>query len=177
MKALSRERTHTWADLDDLMASMIASDSHIGWLRKLMAGEVPAPPAASTMGFRPEAVQPGHVVFSMTASEWMANPLGVVHGGITSTLLDTVLTLCVLTELPQHKACTTIGLNVHFVRPLLPTGETVTAEGTAVHVGTTLATSEGRVYDSRGRVIAHGTSSLAVIDASTMDFTKSRVRP
>ena len=36
-------------------------------------------------------VEAGRVVFEMEAAEFHYNPLNIVHGGMTSTLLDTVM--------------------------------------------------------------------------------------
>jgi uncharacterized protein (TIGR00369 family) len=103
------------------------------------------------------------VTFSVPTHEWTANPAGVVHGGFTSTLLDTVLTLAVQTRLPQDRMATTVDLHVHMVRALLPDGRRMTAEASAVHVGANLATAEGRVLSPDGKLIAHGTGTFAII--------------
>jgi len=104
----------------------------------------------------------------MTAREWMCNPAGVVHGGMTAVLLDTVLTLAVVSKLPGGKSAQTIDMNVHYVRPILPTGEKIVAVGTAVHIGSTIGTAEGRVHNAAGKLIAHGTATLAILDNATM---------
>jgi len=135
------------------------------WLQSVMNGDLPPPPIVAALEMRPEEIDSGRVVFSMPAREWMCNPSGVVHGGMAATLLDTVLSLAVVSKLPKGKTCQTVQMNLNYVRPLLPTGERVTAEGIAVHAGTTLGTAEARLHDSRGRLIAHGTATLAILDA------------
>jgi uncharacterized protein (TIGR00369 family) len=95
-------------------ANAIFGRDHMAWMREMQAGDIPPPPAARLMGFDIEAVEPGRVVFTMRAEEWMANPTGVLHGGLTSTLLDTVLTLAVTTQLPKDRYCTTLDLHDAF---------------------------------------------------------------
>ena len=56
-------------------------------------------------------------------SRWMPgpehlNPLGVVHGGILSTLLDSAMGCAVHTTLAAGETYTTLGLDVKFVRPV-----------------------------------------------------------
>ena len=165
MKQTLRERTFSWPAPSEVIAHA-GQGEHLQWLRDMRDHRVPAPPAAHAMGFEILTVDEGRIVFSMRAEEWMANPMGVVHGGLIATLLDTVLTLAVLVKLPQDRICTTIGLNVQFVRPVLLTGEALAGEGAAVHVGKTIGTAEGRVLDACGRLIAHGTSTMAIIPAS-----------
>ena len=165
MKQLARERTFTWHAPAATSAKIVGREPLV-WLREMQAGATPPPPASHLMGFDIETVEEGHVVFTMAAEEWMANPTGVVHGGLTSTLLDTVLTLAVQMKLPPNRYCTTIDLHVQFVRPLAPNGERVRGEGHAVHVGKTVATAEGRAYDAAGKLVAHATATLAILEAA-----------
>jgi uncharacterized protein (TIGR00369 family) len=141
----------------------MAGKPHLEWMRDMIAGNAPRPPLASAFGFAFESAEPGRVTFSVAAHEWTANPAGVVHGGFTSTLLDTVLTLAVQTRLPQDRMATTVDLHVHMVRPALPDGRRITAEASAVHIGANLATAEGRVLSPDGKLIAHGTGTFAII--------------
>lgn len=131
-------------------------------------GKIPPPPAASLLGFEMDAVEDGRIVFAARAEEWMSNPAGVTHGGVAAAILDTVLTLALITKLPPEKTATTTDLHVHFVRPLLPDGQRFTAEGLVVHAGKTFGTSEGKVYDAKGRIVAHGTGSFAIIDVARL---------
>ncbi|HZZ00519.1 MAG TPA: PaaI family thioesterase [Candidatus Baltobacteraceae bacterium] len=162
-----RERTFRWTDPREL--SRLAFDQNgLEWLHKMKTGELPPPPIVEALSFVPEELEEGRIVFSMRAEEWMCNPASVVHGGMAATLLDTVLTLAVVSKLPKGRTAQTIQMNVNYVRPLLPTGEKVTGEGFAVHVGTTIGTAEGRVYDARGKIIAHGSATLAILETETM---------
>jgi uncharacterized protein (TIGR00369 family) len=158
-----RNYTFTWTDPRELQRA-IADKPHLEWMRGIMTGDVPPPPLGSAFGYVVECIDAGRAVFSVAAHEWAANPLGVVHGGFTSTLLDTVLTLAVQSKLPQERMATTVDLHVHIVRPAVANGQKITAEATAVHVGTTLGTAEGRVTDGAGKLIAHGTGTFAIID-------------
>ncbi|MDE2481980.1 MAG: PaaI family thioesterase [bacterium] len=162
-----RERTYTWNDPREIARAIVGRE-HREWMTMMKEGALPHAPFASTLAFEIEEIGDGRVVFSMPLAEWMCNPTGVVHGGVSATLLDSVLTLSVLTRLPREKLCTTIDLNVHFVRPLFPSGARIRAEGSALHVGTTVATAEARLLDERDRLIAHATTSLAIIDAVAM---------
>src|SRR5579863_88487 len=151
-----RERTFTW-DAPLTTARAIMGREPLHWLREMMEGKIPPPPAARLMDFGIEAIEDGRVVFSMPTGEWMTNPAGVIHGGMSSTLLDTVMTLAVNTKLPAARMATTLDLHVRFLRPLFPTGDRVLAEGLAIHVGQSVGTAEGRVHDAKGRLIAHAT--------------------
>jgi uncharacterized protein (TIGR00369 family) len=157
-----RERTFTWSDPREVAANIIGRP-HEEWMADLAAGRIPQPPFASAMGYRAEGFEPGCVRFSVAAEEWSSNPVGVVHGGFTSALLDTVMTLAVVTRLPMDRTATTVDLHVHLVRPVLPDGRSMHAEGVAVNVGSTLGTAEGRIFDANGKLVAHGTGTFAII--------------
>jgi uncharacterized protein (TIGR00369 family) len=167
MTVKQRARNYEWHDPAEV-ARAIFGREHVDWMKATIAGDVPAAPFATTLGMKAEHAENGHVTFSMDLHEWMANPVGVVHGGMAATILDSVLTLAVTTRLPRGKFCTTVDLNVHFVRPMFPTGERVVADGHAVHVGATLCTAEARLIDGRGKVLAHATGSFAIVDAESV---------
>jgi uncharacterized protein (TIGR00369 family) len=167
VKQIARERTFTWTNPLEL-AKRLFSVEGIAWLRAMKAHELPPPPVVSALGMDVESVEDGAVAFSMHAEEWMCNPAGVIHGGMTATLLDTVLTLAVMSKIPAGSSAQTIDMNVHYVRPILPTGEKIVAEGKAVHVGSTIGTAEARVHNAAGKLVAHGTATLAIIDNATM---------
>ena len=167
MSDVTRERTFRWTDPRELSRRAFGQEG-LEWLRKFKSGELPPPPIIEALSFEPEELEEGRIVFSMRAEEWMCNPASVVHGGMAATLLDTVLTLAVVTKLSKGKIAQTIQMNVNYVRPLFPTGEKVMGEGFAVYVGTTIGTAEGRVYDARGKMIAHGSATLAILETSNM---------
>jgi uncharacterized protein (TIGR00369 family) len=158
-----RERTFSW-DPPQATSQAIFGRDHVEWMQDMKNGAVPPPPASRAMDFDFESIEPGRVVFTMPAQEWMANPAGTLHGGMMATLLDTVLTLAVQTKVDTGAYCTTIDLHVHLVRSVLPDGGRVRAEGNAVHVGSRVATAEGRAHDASGRLVAHATATFAVLD-------------
>lgn len=167
-----RERTFRWTDPHEL-SRLAFGQNGLEWLRKMKTGELPPPPIIEALSFAPEELEEGRIVFSMHAEEWMCNPASVVHGGMAATLLDTVLTLAVVSKLPRGRTAQTIQMNVNYVRPLLPTGEKVMGEGLAIHVGTTIGTAEGRVFDARGKIIAHGSATMAILETEKMREARS----
>jgi len=160
-----REYSFTWTDPRELRQAM-AGKPHLEWMQAMIDGETSGPPLASAFGYRFERAEPGHVEFSVDAHEWTANPAGMMHGGFTATLLDTVLTLAVQTRLPDDRMATTIDLHVHLVRGVVPSGQSIRAEADAVHAGGTIGTAEGRVYGADGKLLAHGSGTFAVVPRS-----------
>lgn len=113
-----------------------------------------------------ETLEPGRVAFGLRTREDFGNPLGTLHGGICSTLLDSAMSCAVHTSLPEGAGYTTLELKVNFVRPVRLDGVRLHCEGTTIHVGSRIATAEGRVTDDEGRLVAHGTSTCMVFRPS-----------
>ena len=91
----------------------------IDYMRALVAGEMPPPPIAVTMRFAPVEVEVGRAAFEGVPGEEHYNPIGVVHGGYASTLLDSAAGCAVHTTLAAGEAYTTLTLEVKMVRPIL----------------------------------------------------------
>ncbi|MFI0484545.1 PaaI family thioesterase [Actinomadura sp. 9N215] len=121
------------------------------------------------LGMTAEALEPGRVVFALTPRSDFSNPLGTVHGGIMSTLLDSAMGCAVHTSLPDGAGYTTLELSVNFVRPVPLEGGRLVCEGTTVHVGRKLATAEGRIRNENGKLVAHGTTTCMVFPPPTRE--------
>jgi uncharacterized protein (TIGR00369 family) len=133
-------------------------------LEAIRDGRLPPPPIAELMGFDLVEVGVGRATFSIEPGERHYNPIGVVHGGLAATLLDSAMGCAVQTMLDPGVAYTTVGLNTSFVRPMtIDTGQ-VLCEGTVVHAGSRVATAEGRLFSVRtGKLIAHGTCACVIL--------------
>ena len=136
----------------------------IEYMRAIVAGAVPPPPIAVTLRFGPVEVDDGRAVFSGEPGEEHYNPIGVVHGGYASTLLDSALGCAVHTTLEAGKAYTTLSLEVKLVRPITRDTGLVRAEAEVVHRGRRQSTAEARlVAADSGKLLAHATTTCLII--------------
>jgi uncharacterized protein (TIGR00369 family) len=129
-------------------------------LRTLLDGRMTG--IGSLLDMTVETLEPGRVVFALRTRPDFGNPLGTLHGGVCSTLLDSAMGCAVHASLPEGAGYTTLELKVNFVRPVRLDGVRLRCEGTTVHLGGRIATTEGRVTDEEGRLVAHGTSTCMV---------------
>jgi uncharacterized protein (TIGR00369 family) len=157
-----RTRTTTWHDPVASAAEGRAL-SGIEYLRAMQRGEIPPPPIAITLGFDLVEVEEGRVVFAVTPAEYHYNPIGVVHGGVASTLCDSAMACAVHSTLPPGTAYTTLELKVAFTRPLTRDTGRVTCEGRTIHVGGRTALAEARIVDAAGKLYAHATTTCLVM--------------
>ena len=102
----TRSRTVTWQDPLPT-AALGAEMAGIDYMRAIVAGEVPPPPIAVLMRIHPIELDEGRAVFAGEPGEEHYNPIGVVHGGYASTLLDSAMGCAVHTTLPAGAAYTT----------------------------------------------------------------------
>lgn len=137
----------------------------IDFLRGLLAQRYPAPPISRSMGFILTEVDPGRAVFEGTPTADFFNPLGTIHGGWTATILDSALGCCVHTVIRAGQAYTTVEMKVNYVRALMPDTGRVRCEGKLIHSGARIATSEARLVDGKGRLIAHATETCMIFEA------------
>jgi len=163
--AAVRERTHRWTD--PLATAAVAAETDgLTFLRALIAGELPPPPIATTLGFTLAEVEHGRAVFVLEQpGEFHYNPIGSVHGGVFATLLDSAAGCAVHSALPAGVRYTSLDLSVKFLRGLGAGSGPVRCEGLVVHLGGRTALAEARLVDGAGRLCAHATSSCLIIRA------------
>jgi uncharacterized protein (TIGR00369 family) len=114
----------------------------------------------SWVGMELVSAEPGRVEIGLDAAEHHLNLQGMLHGGVIATLADTATGLAVRSMVPADRRHATVQLDVHYLSPGRP--GRVTAVGTTVRVGATIAYAEADVTDGRGRLLARATATVAV---------------
>ena len=161
-----RSRVITW---DDPVATWKAAAGRggIDVLRAIAGGELPPPPVARLLGLEVEQVSEGLVTFAFEPAEFHYNPLGTVHGGILTTVLDSAMGCAVHSRLRAGLTYTTLELKVNFLRPVRVTTGRVRGEGKVVHLGGRVATAEAHLVDADGGLYAHSTSTCLISSPSS----------
>jgi uncharacterized protein (TIGR00369 family) len=138
------------------------SVSGLEFLRRISDGRLPTPPIAALLGFRLAEVSEGYARFEMTPEFRHYNPIGVVHGGLAATLLDSCMGCAVQTHLPAGTSYTTLEIKINFVRALTEQTGPIRAEARTLHVGRRAGTAEGKLIDAKGTLFAHGTTTCMI---------------
>lgn len=158
-----RSRTVSW--YDPAIFSTAAELSGREMLQAIIDGRLPPPPIANLIGAELVSAGDGEAVFRCHPDESMYNPLGVVHGGLLATLLDTASGCAVQSLLPPGVGLTSIELKVSFMKALrADTGE-IEARGRSLRIGRAVAFAEAHARDRDGELVGHVTASLAVLGA------------
>jgi uncharacterized protein (TIGR00369 family) len=153
-----RARTYSWRDPAPFLAAL-PTTAGLALLEAMMRGEIPEPPIARTMGFEHFEASAGKVTVTLRAAEHHLNPLGTMHGGVICTLLDTVCGCAVHTTLDAGTGYTSLDLNTRFLRPVTAATGLIRCEGEIIARGARTATAQARLVDSKGRLVAHATST------------------
>ncbi len=156
-----RSRTVTWHD-PMITAAGALQRSGLATMEAIRDGVLPPPPIAKLMQMGITALEEGRVEFTCVVDESVYNPIGVVHGGLVCTMLDTVAGCAVHTTLPAGVGYTSIELKVNYLRAVHASSGPLTAIGRVVKPGRRVAFAEGEVLDAAGKQVATASSSLLV---------------
>ena len=114
-------------------------------------------PFAKLIGMKLVDLRPGEAAISIEMRDDLRQPSGVLHGGVTATLIDTAMAFAVRTRLALTEATATIDLTVHYLRPHITGTFICTAK--VVRAGKRIFTVSADVHNAEGKLIATGLST------------------
>ena len=120
-------------------------------------------PLGHLMDFRLVDVGDGYAVFEGNPGLEHYNPAGTVHGGWISSILDSALGCAIHTRLDAGQNYTTVELKVNMVCALTDRTGLVVARGAVIHLGRRVATSDARLENQQGRLLAHGSCTCMIL--------------
>lgn len=156
----SRTKSVAWFD-PAIARGAAASMAGRDFLQAIVDGEVPPPPFAQLIGADLVSVGDGVAVFRCAPDESTYNPLGLVHGGVLCTLLDSAAGCAVHSQLPAGVGFSSIEIKVSFLRPA--NGATLEIEGRSLRVGRQVAFAEAYARNGEDKLVGHATSSIALV--------------
>lgn len=122
------------------------------------------PPISYLLGVVPVHAEDGLTRWTMPASEWMCSPVqGRLYGGLTAYIAGTAIEAAFQTLMPPATAFATLDLKVFFLRPVVPDGRALSAEGRVTHRGRTIAIGTSEVHDADGKLVAMATGSAMIL--------------
>ena len=104
------------------------------------------------------------MAFSAEPGEQHYNPIGVVHGGLAATLLDSAMGASYTARFRSAPAIRPSRPSSTWCARSRPRAGPIVAEGRVLHRGSRVATAEGRlVREADGKLLAHGSSTCLVL--------------
>jgi len=94
-------------------------------------------------------------------------PFGMAHGGVYASLIDAAAFWAVYTRIEANSEITTVELKVNYLAPASE-GRFI-AKGRSLKVGERLCLGEALIENEKGRLLAHGTSTMMIIDSLKME--------
>lgn len=89
----------------------------------------------------------GEAEIALDLQERHMNSWAVVHGGVTMTLLDVVMSRAGLSLHPHARGGVTVEMKTSFVQPGGQAGGQIIAKGKAFHRSTTMCFCEGEIWN------------------------------
>ncbi|MBO0847043.1 MAG: PaaI family thioesterase [Nocardioides sp.] len=131
-------------------------------LQAIFDGRLPGAPIADTLGLDGFGGERGAIHVELVPEHRHYNPIGSVHGGVISALLDTAAGCSVHSTLAPGELYTSLDLTVKFLRPVTVDSGRLRCEGTVVQRGRRTALAQAQLYDASGRLVAHATSTCMI---------------
>jgi uncharacterized protein (TIGR00369 family) len=140
----------------------VLSQPGLDFLNGIAAGRYPMPPMSAVIPIAPVEAEVGRIIFRAIPEARFYNPIGSIHGGYASTLLDTAMGCAVHSTLRPGEGYTTLEIKIAFHKPITrETGE-VRIEGSIVSRGARVASADGSITDSKGELLATGTTTCLI---------------
>lgn len=153
--------TIEWTDPAPALAVLPAL-AGLDFMKKVAAGELPGAPIASHFAMQVLEVDSGTVTFQCQPDNSHYNPIGMVHGGLVCTLLDSALGCATHTTLEAGTGYTSIEIKVNYLRPVTADSGPLICTGRVTKPGRRVVFAEGEVVDNQGKTVATASGSLLV---------------
>lgn len=158
-----RHRTFSWSEIQTVKTDASKEDYLQGWVD----GRYAPPPYAELMNIKLVEVSRGRAVFVGTPAEYHYNPMGTVHGGVLSGMIDSACGIACMSLLPFGTRWTTVSLNVSFLKMANEAGGLLRCEGNVVNEGQRIIIVDAVVVRaSDGEHIASGRATCMTLPSS-----------
>ena len=130
-------------------------------------------PYFSLLSIEVVSLEPGRSVLRMEVQEKHLQPYGMVHGGVYSSMIDAACFWAGYTEIEEPLGLTTVEMKLNYLAPA--SSGIFIAEGKVVKTGKTLCLSETTIAGQEGRLLAHGTATMMLLES--LQFKGQSVLP
>lgn len=124
---------------------------------------IPPDTLMATLGIEVTEATPERVVATMTVDNRVHQPYGILHGGASVTLAETVASVGGMVSVGVGKRVVGLEINANHLRGKRE--GVVTAVGTPLHRGRSTQVWQIEIRDEAARLICVSRCTLAVIDA------------
>ena len=144
--------------------AQLVGKSGLEVMHAMMNGQHPYAEFARHLTFYAIAAHQGSAVFQGTPQREYLNPMGTIHGGWMTSILDSALGCAVLSSLPPGQVYTTAGLETRYVKALTLDVRRVRAEATVTRIEGRTALAEANLVGPDGTLYAKATTECRLFD-------------
>jgi uncharacterized protein (TIGR00369 family) len=130
------------------------------YIRALKESVLTAPYPA-LLGMTLDAIEFDRCAIGLKLAEKHLQPFGIIHGGVLATLIDTATFWAGFLRLPDDVGLVNVDLKLNYLKAV-STGQ-LRAEGKCLRAGRVISYTEASVFDDKGELLAHGTSTLMAL--------------
>ncbi|WP_204552094.1 PaaI family thioesterase [Bacillus ectoiniformans] len=106
-------------------------------------------------------------IITIPITDLLSNSLGIIHGGITATVLDSAMGNLANLKAPAGYGAVTTNLNIHYLSP--GKGTELITKAKVIRKGSKTMVIEGECFGDNGQKIAHATGSFFIVKQPTGD--------
>jgi len=129
--------------------------------------------AGRHLEYKIKQVESGHIILNFTVLKQFTNPIGTLHGGMMSCLIDECCGLAFLSSGNKY-FYTTVDLQVNFLEPAFE-GAELRAEAKVEREGRRLAHISCSVFNDQNVLLATASSNLIKTDQLVEQFLSRQV--
>jgi 1,4-dihydroxy-2-naphthoyl-CoA hydrolase len=126
-----------------------------------------APGANSVFGIRLTAIEPDALVAQMTVGAPHLQPKGILHGGVSVVLAETLGTLAANLSLDEGEYAVGLEVNANHVA-MVKAGETVTATCRPLHTGRKTQVWQTEIRRADGKLVCVSRLTCAVLEGKAL---------
>lgn len=157
-------------ELHDLLDQLIhqAKAEELDHINELFHGLLNQESDSRNVGFIGKLLQMNRKIngqtceMSIPLNPLVNNSLGIVHGGVTATLIDSAMGTLANSLLPEGFGAVTTQLNIHYIAPGI--GESLRCTAQCEHKGSKTMVLTATVYRTDGMKVATASGSFFIIN-------------
>lgn len=143
---------------------MDISDSRIAEAVRRFKAEASGSSFLERLKIHPVAIEKGDATFEVTIDEGHLRTMGIAHGGVVATLLDSALGCACWTLAPADHHLVTVQLGINYIRPAW-LGEKLSCRSEVRHAGQMTAVARGEVRTTEGALVAAASGTFMFLPA------------
>lgn len=131
-------------------------NSSLDWLKE----DTIKAPFWNLLGMEFECLDPGNVILKLPVKDHLMNANGVMHGGVLTTILDTVSGITIRSTKKDIRVAT-ISLTTQFIAPVK--GGTIYAYANIINQGNKIQYIESKVTNEEGSIVGTGLATFTIL--------------